>query len=228
MSTRPRLSMDIHLGDHDKARAYTAGSVVAYCYPTGDIPDDTALSADLLDMATLLQRVYRAEARRPVPGDPAPEIAAAERAVQALAGRRVPPRSGFSVNAKQRQAIEMRAMRLATEYFEGHGAMVRDVSANNPFDLEVELGGQTISVEVKGTASDGKEVLLTRGEVTHHATAYPSNALVIVSNIELEGPPDAPGARGGDLRLVQPWCIEPGELTALSYRYRLSASMETD
>jgi hypothetical protein len=59
------------------------------------VPNDAALEADLLDMAELLRLVYRAEARSPVPGDPAPEVVEAERAAQELAGRRVPGRTGF-------------------------------------------------------------------------------------------------------------------------------------
>ena len=45
---------------------------------------------------------------------------------------------------------------------------------------------------MKGTAGDGAEILLTRGEVEHHRTARPANALAIVANIRLEGPSDAP------------------------------------
>lgn len=221
ISARPRLQATIHLGEGDKGRAYEAGNVVAYRYPKGDVPDDASLAADMLDMADLLQLLYRAEARSPVPGDPAPEVVAAERATQELAGRRVPPRTGFRANAKQRKAIELRAMSLASTHFETMAATVKNVSANHPFDLEVTLGETVLSVEVKGTVGDGAEILLTRGEVAHHGTAYPRNALVIVSNIQLEGPPDAPDAVGGELRLVQPWHLNSTDLTALSYRYEV-------
>lgn len=220
ISTRPRLDPVISLGNGDKGRAYEAGNVVAYRYPRGAVPDDAALADDLLDMAELLQVVYRAETQMAAPGDPAPEVLEAERVSQELAGRHVARRSGFRANAQQREAIELRAMRLAIAYFVEAGAVVKDVSANHPFDLEVTLeDGTVLSVEVKGTAADGCEVLLTRGEVEHHRRAFPANALAIVSSISLQGLPDAPAAVGGNLRVLHPWAVDDGELAALSYRY---------
>ena len=219
IAERPRLNTAIALGTHDKALAYEAGNVVAYRYPKGAVPDDDALRADLLDLADLLQLVYRAEARAPVPGDPSPEITEGERAAQEIAGKRVPARAGFRTNVKQRKAIELRAMKVATEYFEGLGGGVEDVSAKKSFDLAVALHGEDLSVEVKGTAGEGAEVFLTRGEVEHHLTAHPANALAVVSGIQLQGAADAPEAIGGTLRVVQPWAVLEDGLTPVSYRY---------
>jgi len=223
-AARPNLAETISLGSGDKSRAYEAGNVVAYRYPRDTVPDDAALADDLIDTAELLQLIYRAEALQPVPGDPAPEVVEAERVAQELAGRRVPPRTGFRTNSKQRKAIELRAMALATQYFVGKDAAVKDVSANHPFDLKVDLDGRQLSVEVKGTAGDGAEVLLTRGEVQHHASAHPDNALAIVSGIKLEGPADAPEATGGVLRIIEPWAVEAEALTPLSYRYTVPST----
>lgn len=207
------------MGEGDKSRAYEAGNVVAYRYPRGDVPDDEALTRDLIDMAQLLQLVYQAEASMPAPGDPAPEIVEAERVVQEIAGRRPPRRTGFRANAKQRKAIELRAMELAINHFVGLGGTVKDVSSSNPFDLTVDLHGVKFTVEVKGTAGDGGEVLLTRGEVEHHTSAHPANALVVVAGVQLQGPPEAPQASGGELRLIQPWLVGDDALRPLSYRY---------
>jgi len=98
------------------------------------------------------------------------------------------------------------------------GGSVRDVSAVKPFDLQVELDGVELTIEVKGTAGDGREILLARGEVQHHAIAHPNNALVVVSDIQLQGPPDAPQAVGGAVRVLQPWMLDEGALTVVSYR----------
>jgi MrcB-like, N-terminal domain/Domain of unknown function (DUF3883) len=227
-ATRPRLSPTIDLGSAEKSRSYEAGNVVAYRYPSGEIPDDDALVEDLLDIADLLRALYRAEAAQPVPGDRAPEIVEAERLAQDLAGRRVPRRSGFRANAKQRRAIELQAMRLATEHFERLGASVKDVSANHSYDLEIDLHGTVTTVEVKGTVSDGSEVLITRSEVSHHETAHPSNALVVVSRIELRGPPDAPEAIAGELHVLKPWKLAPERLTPIAYRYLVHAEAGDD
>ncbi len=222
ISERSRLSSTIHLGTADKSRAYEAGNVVAYRYTVHTMPDDESLAVDLIDMADLLQLVYRLEASRPAPGDPAPEIVEAERVAQELAGRRVPRRTGFRANAKQRRAIELRAMALATEHYVALGGNVKDVSASKPFDLRVALNGCALTVEVKGTAGDGMEILLTRGEVMHHSAAHPDNALVVVSGIRLQGPPDAPHAIGGKVRVMQPWMLDPSALTVVSYRCSLA------
>jgi hypothetical protein len=124
------------------------------------------------------------------------------------------------MNVKQRKAIELRAMAVAMAYFSGPGVTVKDVSAKQPYDFEVTRDGVHISVEVKGTAGDGEEVLLTRGEVTHQRGAYPNNALAVVSGIRLEGPPDAPNAVGGSIQVTTPWGIADDALTPMSYRYR--------
>ncbi len=224
IAERPRLDGAIELGVGNKARAYEAGNAVAYRYAREEIPSEGDLVADLLDIVRLLQAVYRAEARMPAPGEPAPEIVDAERSAQELAGRRVPARAGFRVNAKQRKAIELRAMALASEYYANLGGTLKDVSASQPFDLEVQLDGAVLTVEVKGTAGEGAEVLLTRGEVRHHQQAHPHNALVIVSAIRLDGPSDAPEATGGELTVVSPWTLDDAGLTPISYRYAVPES----
>lgn len=224
ISERSRLDEVIVLGQGDKSRAYEAGNVAAYRYPRNHVPDDGALASDLADMAALLQLLYQAEARMPAPGDPPPEIVEAERAVQEIAGRRPPRRTGFRVNPKQRRAVELRAMELATAYFVELGGIVKDVSALRPFDLSVDLHGTKLSVEVKGTTGSGDEVLLTRGEVEHHLGSHPANALVVVAGVQLGGPPDAPEATGGELRVIQPWLVESDALKALSYRYAVPST----
>jgi hypothetical protein len=45
-------------------------------------------------------------------------------------------------------------MGLAEEWLLDHGYVVRDCSANRPYDFEATLGNQTLKVEVKGTTSD--------------------------------------------------------------------------
>jgi 5-methylcytosine-specific restriction enzyme MrcB-like protein/uncharacterized protein DUF3883 len=215
---RPRLATNVYLGTSQKSRSYEAGVVVGYTYARGSVPDDAVLATDLLDIASLLGLLYAAETRSPVPGEPDLEIIEAELVGQKVAGRRTVSRTGFRMNQKQRKAVELRAMRLAIEHFDSIGAVVNDVSANQSYDLEVRQEGARWDVEVKGTVSDGVEILVTHPEVVHQRCAYPNNALVVVSGIRLEGPADAPVAVGGELRLIQPWCVDDGSLTPISYR----------
>jgi hypothetical protein len=221
LAERSRLDTSIHLGSGEKGRAYEAGAAVAYRYPRGDVPDDEALASDLLDIVRLLRLVYDAEARGPVPGEPAPEVVEAERWTYELAGGSSGPATGFRPNAPQRKAVELRAMETATAYFLAKGALVTDVSSNRSYDLLVELNGVAIAVEVKGTTGEGLEILVTRGEVEHHRNAYPDNALAVVSGIRLAGPPETPEAIGGELRVIEPWPIDDSALAPISYRYEV-------
>lgn len=127
IARRPRLATDIHLGRTQKSRAYEAGAVAGYTYARSGVPNDAALFADLLDIVRLLGLIYAAEARNPVPGDPDPVLIKAERIADGATGKRKVSRTGFRINQKQRKAIELRAMKLAIDYFEAKGALVRDV-----------------------------------------------------------------------------------------------------
>jgi hypothetical protein len=200
----------------------TAGTPIAVSSPPLDVlvsPDGTTVySADHNSKLGHPDR-YRDEDRRPADHDrrgaPAPRHHAGRR-------RRAPSRTGFRANWKQRRAIELRAMAVATERYVRLGAKkVKDTSASNPFDLQVELAERTLSVEVKETVGHGDEILLTRGEVEHHRKAPPDNALVVVSRIRLEAPSDAPTAHGGVINVIEPWALRENGLTPLSYRYAI-------
>jgi hypothetical protein len=74
-------------------------------------------------------------------------------------------------------------------------------------------------VEVKGTTTDGVEVILTPNEV-RHAREYEHTALFILSNISLERSRDGTVvASGGVRRLIDPWDIEQGALIPVGFRY---------
>jgi hypothetical protein len=189
IAARDRLVTNILIGSGDKARAYEA-----------------------------LRLVYEAEARGQTEVGMAPEVGEAVRIVQALAGRRA-GRQRLRLNARERKAIELRAMALATDHYVARGGIVRDVSATRSYDLEVTVGGAVLTVEVKGSAGDGTEVLLTEGEVRHHRLAYPNNALVVVSSIRLLGPSADPIAIGGQVRVLEPWVVLDEALTPIAHRY---------
>ena len=79
-------------------------------------------------------------------------------------------------------------------------------------------------VEIKGTTSDGSGVSLTAGEVSHHAAAFPNNALVVVRNIVLQRG-DSPSASGGWLYELRGWDIDTAALRAISYAYEVPGEM---
>lgn len=143
-----------------------------------------------------------------------PEVAEATEAIADLAGRR--RGQGCQPPAENRQAVERYAVDRACEYYGALGWNVADVGGAEPYDLRCRRGDTELHVEVKGTTGDGSAVLLTPNEVKHAREQYPDVALVIVSGISLTH-----GARGShaDLRVIEPWRINDGELAPVGYRY---------
>lgn len=76
-----------------------------------------------------------------------------------------------------------------------------------------------LSVEVKGTATEGHQVLLTRNEVSFAKTHYPHVALFILSRVIILNEGNAMFATGGHARVFNPWDISDGLLTPISYSY---------
>jgi predicted RNA-binding protein with PUA-like domain len=131
---------------------------------------------------------------------------------------------GFQADSAVRQAVERHAMQLAMRHYQQQGWKVEDVSAKESYDLHCRnAGGQELRVEVKGTTGQGSQVLLTAGEVTHARSHYPRVALYIVSNIRVSLSSEGIAQpHGGDVRVFEPWKVEPGSLTPLTYSYRVS------
>lgn len=149
--------------------------------------------------------------------DPASE---AEAHVRAFAGK--PGRGqGFAVDQRAKVAIEVHAMNLAYEHYSSVGT-VEDVSRTASYDYAVNVDGREWHVEVKGTTGDGHQVLLTPNEV-RHAQGHPYTALFVVSHIRLHV--DDQGnltAGGGDVRIAQPWHLDPRRLEAVGYKYSMA------
>jgi hypothetical protein len=199
--------------------AYERANVRAFEYRRGHVPPDEQLLDDVLQLATALRRLYEAESKAWIPGDPPPEIADVITTSDSAAGRRSPARPAFRVNAAERRVIEMHAVKLATKHFEDQGANVRYVGDRRPYDLEVAINDQTLTIEVKGTVTPGEQILLTRNEVAHHRRAFPQNGLVVVHSIELDRASDPPVAKGGIVVPMVPWEIDDERLAALAFQY---------
>jgi hypothetical protein len=86
----------------------------------------------------------------------------------------------------------------------------------------------SVTVEVKGATSDGAQVVLTAGEVLHHAGAYPHNALIVVRHINLDRRATPPTCSEGRLYEARPWSISQTSLRPISYRYQVPLEMYTD
>lgn len=129
-------------------------------------------------------------------------------------------RQGFQSNPEFRRLIEDHAMESAIEHFEGDGYVVENVSGSKSYDLRCTKRGRVLHVEVKGTQTDGQEVLLTPNEVKFARAHRDSMVLFVVTGVEVWKESDATICGGGDPWLIQPWDIGHGKLTPTGYRYR--------
>ncbi|BBD61958.1 hypothetical protein NIES2109_47950 [Nostoc sp. HK-01] len=124
---------------------------------------------------------------------------------------------GFRSTPEVRRAIEMRAMFLAIGYFQDQGWVVEDVSQRESYDLRCTRQQERIYVEVKGTTSEGTQILLTPNEVLHNQANYPNTALFVVSHIEVDDSGENVEAQGGVIKLFMPWLLTENDLKAIGY-----------
>ena len=127
---------------------------------------------------------------------------------------------GFQLDQDVKVAVEAHAMNAATEFY-GENWDVEDVHGTESYDLVCRRHGETKHVEVKGTTTDGSEVILTPNEV-RHAREYSCTALFILSNIPSNAQTTAPSPpQAGTGILFDPWPIDDGALTPLGFRYQV-------
>jgi predicted RNA-binding protein with PUA-like domain len=124
-----------------------------------------------------------AEPSGPAPASPTEQ---AEQAVEDAAGKiaRRGRGQGFQLDQEAKVAIEAHAMNMAAEFY-STAWDVDDVHGMESYDLICRRGNEVKHVEVKGTTTDGAEVILTPNEV-RHARENPRTALFVVSNIVVE------------------------------------------
>jgi hypothetical protein len=131
-------------------------------------------------------------------------------------------RQRWAQSPNVRRAVERHAMRAATEHYRAQGWTVEDVSAFCPYDLHCDQGGRVLCVEVKGTASTGERVVLTRNEVAHARAMHPDTALFVLADVTVvKEDGDTPSARGGREVIVQPWIPRDEHLEPIAFEYSI-------
>lgn len=123
----------------------------------------------------------------------------------------------FASAAEVRGIIENHAMEQATRFFEAEGFNV--VKRGKPYDLCCTRGSEELFVEVKGTQSEGESVFLTRNEVAFARKNQPQVVLFIVCNVEVRKDGSGIRAIGGNTKILRPWNVDQGRLSALVYEY---------
>ncbi|MCP2270005.1 protein of unknown function (DUF3883) [Actinokineospora diospyrosa] len=151
-------------------------------------------------------------------GHMTPEVADALIEIERAAGR--PRRTGRGLTQPEKTAVERQAMVLATEYLVALGWAVEDVGATHSYDIHATRPGEHLYVEVKGTTSNGDEVILTKNEVDLMRRVHPHSMLIVIHDIHLDRTGTKPLASGGTRTVFHPWDVRDEQLTPMSYRYR--------
>jgi hypothetical protein len=73
-------------------------------------------------------------------------------------------------------------------------------------------------VEVKGLVDSLPQVLLAINE-KRHAQQWQHLAIAIVTSIKVDRAGDQVSASGGDLRYIEPWRIDDGDLEPVQFRW---------
>jgi hypothetical protein len=153
----------------------------------------------------------------------------AEEAVKDAAGKvaRRGRGQGFQLDQEVKVAVEALAMNMATEFYSKTWD-VEDVHGTKSYDLICRRGDEVKHVEVKGTTTDGAEVILTPNEV-RHAREYSCTALFVVSDITVGPAEDGTViVAGGKQHLCDPWRLDDGMLTPLGFRYQVPVMSSGD
>ncbi|GAA6199605.1 DUF3578 domain-containing protein [Aquicoccus sp. SU-CL01552] len=179
--------------------------------------EDGVMEQHLVEAAEMLGAIYAAQrqGRELSPADQAElEIIDITRpAAKARSGQ------GFGLNAKERTAVELRAMDVAEEWLCSQGYMLRNTAATEPYDFEAKKDDELLYVEVKGTTSDtANAIAMTHGEVALHRREKGRTGLIIVTGIRLKKDAEQPSASGGTLETLIGWDIDEWLLEPTAFR----------
>lgn len=137
--------------------------------------------------------------------------------------RKTSSSQGFGLTAKERKAVELRAMELAYDLYTHDGWQLVDTSLSRPYDYLATKGSETLYIEVKGTTGNCNAVVLTHREVQNAKLNPDTSVLIVASDIVLDRSQKTPIATGGIISIhFHPWKIEETQLEPLQFRYIFS------
>jgi hypothetical protein len=148
-------------------------------------------------------------------GERPPSEAAVEAAVAVQAKNQ-----GFQMDSAVRQALEEHAMKRAEAHFVSLFDSVK--RKGKPYDLCCTNKSSVLYVEVKGTQTEGTEILLTPNEVDFARKHRGEMALFLVYNIAVAKEDGKIVASGGSTHIDLNWVIDDTGLSPLGYSYSLS------
>lgn len=127
--------------------------------------------------------------------------------------------AGFQSDLQIRKVIEQHAMKEARKMLEKRGySQFIDTSASKAYDYTCRKPGKTFFVEVKGTQTSGKSVILTKNEVEHVKANPGACILVVVHSVKMAG---KKVSKTGTADITEKWQLTDGELIAAQYICRM-------
>ena len=98
---------------------------------------------------------------------------------------------------------------------------MRDESRTQSYDLHATRTDEVLHVEVKGTTTGGRTVVLTPNEVALLRDRHPHTMLFVVHKIDLDQTADPPIASGGLKKMIRPFWPADTALVPLGYAYTI-------
>jgi hypothetical protein len=130
---------------------------------------------------------------------------------------------GFLLDSTLRKILERYAMDTAKQHFSTQGYKWEDCSKTCSYDLRCSRGQEVLYVEVKGTQTDGSEIILTQGEVEFALGHKGQMVLFVLHSIHVVQGRNGVVPGGGVRHLVQPWDVDDGKLMPVSFKYAVPA-----
>lgn len=129
---------------------------------------------------------------------------------------------GFRVSPELRKALEDYSVEMAVRHFRGLEYSVEKVGRTRCYDLECRKGNEVLRVEVKGTQSEGRSVILTPNEVEsakqHRTALYICHGIQVTTKWKKKF-----RLAGGIASVLDPWNIQQhGRLKPVTYTYDLA------
>ena len=130
--------------------------------------------------------------------------------------------AGFQSDPAIRKAVEQFAMTEAHAVLVGKGYKnLRDTSKFKPYDYTCERDGKKFFVEVKGTQTSGKTLVLTRGEVEHINSHTEQCILVLVHSVNVSSNGRVKVSKG-KTEVRELWALHPADLNPIQYLWTFS------
>jgi hypothetical protein len=130
--------------------------------------------------------------------------------------------AGFQSDIEIRMAVENFAMSKAKSVLVSMGYEKFENTAKfKPYDYTCERGGKHFFVEVKGTQTAGKTLILTRGEVEHIRSHADECILVLVRSVSVSGKGTI-RVSGGTAEVKESWSLRSEDLSPIQYAWTVS------